>query len=147
MITYKASSNYIRYDSVAEANKYFFKLLDKNRTGGFSDWKWPELGEWTPQIDQLSPCHRGYHVLLGRHIHTWNFNFNRKYQTLAIVEVDPTNMLVECEKFVVRKARIVYEIPIPHNFPAGWYNLEALLSEHNIALYHATALRYNVVRC
>jgi hypothetical protein len=53
--------------SMASFRKYGLKILthygdDNGRTGPWTRWKWPEIGEWTQPIKELQLCRSGYHL-------------------------------------------------------------------------------------
>lgn len=88
--------------------RYFFKFLSNNRTGGYTEYRWPGKGVWTKRlVGSLRLCKYGYHVLRPRDLHYW-YTPNKR---LFLVECETDDMKMGINKVVVRRARIVREIP------------------------------------
>jgi hypothetical protein len=85
--------------------KRAYKWLTKSRTGGYSDWTWPEAGEWTPEIvGDLIMCSNGYHLVTEVQI-------VGEYMQDELWEVEYEGEPVEHDdKICVRRARLIHHI-------------------------------------
>ncbi len=46
------------------AREITYKWLTKSRTGGYSEYRWPEAGKWTRRVKgDLEMCSNGYHLV------------------------------------------------------------------------------------
>ena len=82
-----------------------YKWLTKSRTGGYSDWTWPEAGEWTPEIEgNLVMCSNGYHLVTEGQI-------VGEYMRDELWEAEYEGDLVEHhDKICVRRAILVRRV-------------------------------------
>ena len=84
-----------------------FKFLTPQRTGGYSGYRWPEIGVWTPRIPEakgLSLCERGYHILAADQL-------VGDYMHEELYEVGwAGNILRDGEKCAARQAKLIQKI-------------------------------------
>lgn len=132
--------------------EYFLKLLNISRTGGFSSWRYPPTGVWTPRLGNLRECHRGYHVLRPHQVKEWwrsAFTFSHYNDSAGIwlVEAETHGAIYGMTKTVVRRVRLIRRLQ-PHRATwrglnnygnLGWSgtddNLRELLRHNEIQVY------------
>ena len=81
-----------------------FKVLDgtKSMHGGIAEWT---PGEWMPEITDIEPCARGYHLCVGpKHLREW-FGPDIWTAEYAGERIDHAG-----DKFVVSEARILQHV-------------------------------------
>ncbi len=82
-----------------------YKWLTKSRTGRYSDWTWPEAGEWTPEIKgDLVMCKNGYHLVTEAQI-VGEYMQDELWE--AEYEGEPVK---HDDKICVRRARLIRHI-------------------------------------
>ena len=96
--------------------KYYFKILRYNRTGGYTKYRWPSLGQWTSPVEgRLIACRNGYHVCRPRDIHKWMYRrspVDKNRDRVFLVEV-AGEIIESHNKVVVRRAKLIKELIFP----------------------------------
>jgi len=106
----------------------YFKLLAKDRTGGFSQWRWPVPRAVLPPVEgNLRACHNGYHMLTRHMVTEWWIQNSCSpcvpFRSIVLVEADAREPVFGWKLFVahkdnipvvVRTGTVLAEIKIPH---------------------------------
>ena len=89
------------------ADQRMYKFLTPQRKGGYSSYRWPEIGVWThriPDSESLRICQVGYHVLTSDQL-------LGSYMQAELYEVEwAGDILRDNEKCAVRQAKLIRKI-------------------------------------
>lgn len=92
---------------------YYFKILQRDKIGTHTHYRWPKVGVWTKRIEgKLIPCKKGYHVLRPRDLKIWLRARLDNRHALYLVEAEVSGRKTTSNKIVVRRARIVKRLPL-----------------------------------
>ena len=82
-----------------------YKWLTKESTGGYSNYRWPDAGEWTPAVTgDLMMCENGYHLVTEEQI-------VGDYMQAGLWECEYDGDRIDHnDKICVRRAKLIHRV-------------------------------------
>ncbi len=113
---------------------YFFKILNELHCGGFTSYKWPEVGVWTRRISgDLEICHKGFHLLRPSDLtYFWNqWGYDFEVSKVYLVEAEIEGLVQEdrshiTTKVATRRARLIKEMMLVSSGCVTFENKESI---------------------